>query len=144
MAVKKNANARTAAQTPTIWNRSAWLTSAFQFLGGALGCQVSVALLIGTVPMTLITIQMSMASTPAHRNPKPGAAPSRTVTAIPDTAVGTKKAGTSTRSLQYQCLAELELRLFVQNLGGRTQTVVDHELYASQDTGEEHIHDSQG
>src|SRR5713101_2950346 len=99
MAVKKSANARTTAQTPTIWNRSAWLTSAFQFFGGALGCQVSVALLIGTVPMTLIKIQMSMASTPAHRSQKPGAPPARIVTASPDTAVGRKKAGTSTRSL---------------------------------------------
>src|SRR6266851_9872526 len=99
MAVKKSANARTTAQTPTIWNRSAWLTSAFQFFGGAPGCQVSVALLIGTVPTTLIKIQVSTASIPAHRNQKPGAPPSRTVTAIPDTAVGTKKAGTSTRNL---------------------------------------------
>ena len=99
MAVKKNANARTAAQTPTIWNRSAWLTSAFQFFGGAPGCQVSVALLIGTVPMTLIKIQMSTASTPAHRSQNPGALPSRIVTAMPVTAVGIKKAGTSTRSL---------------------------------------------
>src|SRR3954449_11389910 len=99
MAVKKKANARTAAQTPIMWKRSAWLTNAFQFFGGALGCQVTVALLIGMVPMTLITIQVSKAATPAHRNPKPGAAPLRTVTAIPETAVGTKKAGTSTRSL---------------------------------------------
>src|SRR5260370_19585498 len=99
MAVKKSANARTIAQTPTIWNRSAWLTNAFQFFGGALGCQVSVALLIGTVPMTLIKIQVSMATTPAHRNQKPGAAPSRTVRAIPDTAVGAQQAGTSTRNL---------------------------------------------
>ena len=71
-AVKKHANARTAAQTPTIWNRSAWLTCAFQSLGGALGCQVSVALLIGTVPMTLIPIHVSMAATPAQSEPKAG------------------------------------------------------------------------
>src|SRR5258707_5960976 len=78
MAVKKSANARTAAQTPTIWNRSAWLTNAFQFFGGALGCQVSVALLIGTVPMTLIKIQVRMETIPANRTPKPGAALLRT------------------------------------------------------------------
>ena len=47
----------------------------FQFLGGALSCQASVALLIGTVPITLITIQVSMATTPAHRNQKPGVPP---------------------------------------------------------------------
>jgi len=73
---------------------------------------VSVALLIGTVPMTLIKIQVNVASTPAHRNAKPGSAPSRTVMAIPDTAIGTKKEGTSTRSLS-----------------------------TSQDTSEEHIHE---
>src|SRR5260370_35186743 len=98
MAVKKSANARTTAQTPTIWNRSAWLTNAFQFFGGALGCQVSVALLIGTVPMTLIKIQVSMATTPAHRNQKPGAAPSRTVRPILDTPLGAKKGATSNRN----------------------------------------------
>jgi hypothetical protein len=37
-------------------------------------------------------------------------------------------------------LAKLELRMFIQNLGGPTQTVVDHELDASQHTGEEEIH----
>jgi hypothetical protein len=46
-AVKKNANARTAAQAPTLWNRSARLTSSFQLVGGALSCQSAVALLIG-------------------------------------------------------------------------------------------------
>src|SRR5260370_3727828 len=99
MAVKKSANARTAAQTQTIWKRSAWLTCAFKFLGGALGCQVSVALLIGTVPMTLIKIQVRRATTPAQRNQKSGVPPLRTVRAIPSTAVGAKKAGTSTRNL---------------------------------------------
>src|SRR5258708_37734136 len=89
---KKHANARTAAHTPTSWNRSAWLTSVFQFLGGALSCQVSVALLIGTVPMTLMTLmtlQMSTPSKPALRSHKPGAAPSSTVATIADSAVGT-------------------------------------------------------
>src|SRR5258707_8497169 len=83
---KKHANARTAAHTPTSWNRSAWLTSVFQFLGGALSCQVSVALLIGTVPMTLMTLQMSTPSKPALRSHKPGAAPSSTLATIADSA----------------------------------------------------------
>src|SRR5215469_1051223 len=61
--VKKQANARTAAQTPTIWNRSARRTNSFHFFGGALSCHAAVALLIGTVPMILITIQMSKAIT---------------------------------------------------------------------------------
>src|ERR1700692_3074647 len=98
-AVKKNANARTAAQTPTIWNRSARLTNSFQFFGGALSCQSAVALLIGTVPTTRIKIQVHTASTAAQRNQKPGVPPLRTVRAIPNTAVGAKKAGTSTRNL---------------------------------------------
>src|SRR6266516_207294 len=98
-AVKKNANARTAAQTPTLWKRSARLTNAFQFLGGALSCQSAVPLLIGTVPTTLIMIQMHTASTAAHRNQKPGVPALRTVRAIPNTAVGAKKAGTSTFNL---------------------------------------------
>src|SRR5437588_5623621 len=36
---------------------------------------------------------------------------------------------------------KLELRMFVQHLGGPTQPVVDHELDASQHTGEEEIHE---
>ena len=73
-APKKDVNDRAAAHTPTLWNRSAWATCAFQSAGGALGSHATVALLIGTVPTTLIPTHARMAATPAQRSPKPGAA----------------------------------------------------------------------
>jgi hypothetical protein len=90
----------TAAQHRNESNRSHRMTSAFQLLDGASGRQASEALLIGTVPMSVIKIQVSKANTPAHWNPKPGPAASRTNTATPDAAVVTKMAGTSTHSLR--------------------------------------------
>jgi hypothetical protein len=65
-AANMHANDRTAARTPTMWKRSARSTCAFQSLGDALNGQSAVALLIGTVPTTLIAIQMSRAITAAH------------------------------------------------------------------------------
>src|SRR5262249_21399286 len=42
---------------------------------------------------------------------------------------------------QYQRLTKLELRMVVQELGGATQSIVDHELDTSQHTGEEKSHE---
>jgi hypothetical protein len=56
----------TTIQTPTIWKRSALSTSAFQFVGGFSAFHVSVALLIGMVPMTLMRVHASIARMPAR------------------------------------------------------------------------------
>src|SRR5262249_49762002 len=50
-----------------------------------------------------------------------------------------KEGGHQHTQPHYQRLTKLELRMFVQHLGRATQTVVDHELDASQHTGEEYI-----
>ena len=100
MAVKKSANAVTAAQVRALSNRSHRLTNVRQFFGGALGCKVSAAALMGAVPMSVSKKQVSTSSSPAKRKAKPGSNPSRTVMATPDRIVRTKIAGTNTRKLR--------------------------------------------
>src|SRR5262249_62204787 len=88
-AVKKHATAMTAAQKRTVSSRSHLPTTALQSFGGASGRQVSVALLIGTVPRNVVTVQTSTASNPMHRKTKASPVPGSTVTATADNSVGT-------------------------------------------------------
>src|SRR5262249_55215956 len=87
-AVKKNANARSAAKVRTVFNRSHRSTIALQLPGGASGRHSIARSLIGTVPKSVTKIQMSHASTPAHRKTKPVPVASVIATAIPDTNAG--------------------------------------------------------
>jgi len=64
IAARKHTNVITEAHTPKTWKRSEDSTRNLQSFGGANGFQVSVALLMDTVRMTLMTIHMSRASNP--------------------------------------------------------------------------------
>ncbi len=65
MAVKKSANAVTAAQVRALSSRSHRLTNVRQFCGGALGCQVRMAWLMGAVPRSVSKKLVSTTSSPA-------------------------------------------------------------------------------
>ncbi len=100
VAVKSSAKHTTAAQHRRISKRSQRAIKLRQSLGSASGCHASAVLLIGTVPKNVTNIHTSKHSKPAHRKPKLIPLPALTIVAIPDRAVETKIAGTSTRNLR--------------------------------------------
>src|SRR5207247_8689461 len=77
-----------------------------------------------------------------RRTPKPeaGYATPANREGNPEQSRWRKEGGHQHTQPHDQRLAKLELRMVIQNLGRPTQTVVDHELDASQHTGEGEIH----
>ena len=122
VAVKKSANAATAAQVRALSSRPHRLINVRQFFGGALGCQVSTAALMGAVPMSVSKKLVGTMSSPAKRKAKPGSTPSRTVMAPPRRIVGTKMAGNSfTRVRCCSLAASLRRTEASQGLIGASQ-----------------------
>src|SRR5213080_4553009 len=103
MAVKKSANAVTAAQVRALSSRSHRLINVRQFFGGALGCQLRMVWLMGAVPRSVSKKQVSTTSSPAKRKAKPGSTPSRTVMTIPRRIVGTKMTRNQVHNQGNEC-----------------------------------------